>query len=162
MSGSDTDEQNFGNIRAGRTKIGGTDVALTTLGNISETQDAATFWKCRTHQQHFGGIREGQGTQKTATFGTRMMRQHFETANTIDLGKMCKHLLTINISAGSRRARKKQRKKFAIRVSTLGLHLLIPEHDNSKTNVIELRVNDIAQFGTGTGEGESFLTSPPS
>ena len=50
---------------------------------------------------------------------------------------------------------------FAIRVSTLGLHLLIPEHDNSKTNVIELRVNDIAQFGTGTGEGESFLTPPP-
>ena len=62
MSGSDTDEQNFGNIRAGLTKIGGTDVALTTLGNISETQDAATFWKCRTDQQHFGGIREGQGT----------------------------------------------------------------------------------------------------
>ena len=90
---------------------------------------SATFRKRRT-RQHFGnavltsnisaGSEKGKEQpwegmrlwQKSATFGTRRMRQHFENANTIDLGKMWKHLLTNNISAGSRRARKKQRKRF--------------------------------------------------
>ena len=52
-----------------------------------------------------------------------------------------------------------QHSYFAIRVSTLGLHLLIPEHGNSKTNVIELMVNRIAQFGTRPASQLSTVTT---